>query len=149
MSQGTFIAELQAREAIEQLLIAFAQAQDHKTFDAMESLVTADVEADFRDNGVVVGKDNLISLQRQFLGGVGPTQHLLGNFRIKIAGSTATSICCVRAIHAAQVDGREITVDLWGEYHDSLLLTDQGWRIRRRVHLFHNSSDYKQISEPS
>lgn len=65
-------------------------------------------------------------MRKSFLGGCGPTQHLLGNFRITVDGNSAESACYVQAAH----EGKTYTT--WAEYRDTLERKDGGWKIIER-----------------
>ncbi len=79
----------------------------------------------------VIGRDNLARMFAKTLAAFTATSHHLSNVRIRFTGDgSAESTAYVYAWHLATADGRRI--DLWGRYHDRLVLTAVGWRIKNR-----------------
>jgi hypothetical protein len=69
---------------------------------------------------------------RSMLGGCGPSQHLMGNFRISINGDLANCACYVQAAHAGRNENEEKTYEVWAEYRDKLERKESGWKIVER-----------------
>jgi hypothetical protein len=122
------------RDAIVELLAEAAWIFDHKQWDRIGEVFTSDTEA-YEQQGIEALTANTI----RYLGGCGPTQHLIGNHRVQVDGHTATVISYVRAFHLAAGVGRMDRArpdqfwDFLGEYRDTLVRTPDGWRISRRV----------------
>jgi 3-phenylpropionate/cinnamic acid dioxygenase small subunit len=68
-----------------------------------------------------------------FLGGLEASQHILTNFVIELEGDEASSSCYLHAQHYMpdQRTGGN-TLEIGGTYHDKLVRTEAGWRIRER-----------------
>lgn len=122
------------RDLILELLADAAWIFDHKQWDRMGEVFTPDTEA-YGQQGIEALTANTV----RYLGGCGPTQHLIGNHRVRIDGDTATVVSYVRAFHLSpDVDRMERARpdqfwDFLGEYHDTLVRAADGWRISRRV----------------
>lgn len=122
------------RQAIVDVLIEAAWIFDHKQWERMAQVFTPDAVA-FGRSGLAAITANTI----RYLDGCGPTQHLLGNHRVRIDGDRASVTSYVRACHASSaVDptARAAPGQYWdflGEYHDTLVRTPDGWRIASRV----------------
>jgi hypothetical protein len=81
----------------------------------------------------VTGIDALVrDVLRPHLGGCGPSQHLLGNYDIRVDGDVATSQTKIRAFHQGAGDQFPKTFESIGVYHDQLLRTGEGWRLSKR-----------------
>ncbi|TAM90505.1 MAG: nuclear transport factor 2 family protein [Jatrophihabitans sp.] len=121
------------REEIIDLIFTAAEVFDTKAWDRMAEVFTADAVAYGR-----CGLAEITANTVRYLDGCGPTQHLVGNCRIRVDGDTATAVSYVRAFHlAAGADpfGRAQPPDYWdflGEYTDTLRRTSSGWRIAIR-----------------
>ncbi len=70
---------------------------------------------------------------RRYLGGCGPSQHLLGNYDIAVDGDRATSHTKVRAWHLGAAGHEGATFESIGVYHDRWVRTPDGWRLSERV----------------
>ncbi|MGY2875891.1 3-phenylpropionate/cinnamic acid dioxygenase small subunit [Marmoricola sp. URHA0025 HA25] len=115
------------REQIVEALAAVAAALDSRDWDALRGWFTHDTHA-----YGVRGQDALVEQIQAHLGGVGPTQHLLGNHRVAVDGDSARSRTYGRVHHvgAGPMDGS--SYECMGEYDDQWVRTDAGWRISRR-----------------
>jgi len=114
------------------VLDRYAECLDTRDWQGLADVFTADVDMDF---GVWRARnlDDVRSNIRSFLDGCGPSQHLLGNYRIVLAGDSATSRCYCRVMHHGKGEHAGKTFESWIEYRDELVRTPQGWRSRRRV----------------
>ena len=108
-------------------LATVAAAIDGRDWDTIRARFTPDTVA-YGARGI----EALIAQFEAFLGGVGPTQHLLGNHRISVDGDTALSRSYGRIHHvgAGPMDGA--FYECLGEYDDHWVRTDAGWQISRR-----------------
>jgi hypothetical protein len=70
---------------------------------------------------------------RGYLDGCGPTQHLLGNYRVELDGERATSRVYVRAFHIGIGAARGRTYEMGGEYRDRLERREGRWLSVGRV----------------
>ena len=123
--------DLLDRVAIVEVLDRYATALDRRDWALLDDVFTADARVSFAA-GEVIGSAAIVAAIRAFLDGCGPTQHLLGNYRVRILGDSAESACYARAIHvdAAGQGGRTYEVGI--EYRDLLERTGAGWRIAAR-----------------
>ena len=79
------------------------------------------------------GRDQIVDAIRSFLGGCGPSQHLLGNYQISIDGDPAQSSTKARVIHVGSGERADLTpYEAIGVYRDRHLRTADGWRIIER-----------------
>jgi 3-phenylpropionate/cinnamic acid dioxygenase small subunit len=128
--------------AIEQILIRYALACDRRDWQLMNDVFLPDVVANYGGEYRIQGRDKVVGMIRSLLDGCGPTQHLLGNFRIVVEGDTASCECYVRAAHAGRGEQASLTYEVWAEYRDTLRRTDEGWRIsERKMVVFHQTGD--------
>ena len=115
------------RQQIIEALAEVAAALDSRDWDALRRWFTPDTHA-----YGVRGHEALVEQLQAHLGGVGPTQHLLGNHRVSVDGDTASSLSYARVHHvgAGPMDGS--SYECMGEYDDQWIRTGDGWQITRR-----------------
>ena len=104
-----------------------------RDWDRLCEVFTDDVHMDFaawKADGLDAVRDNI----RPYLDGCGPSQHLLGNYRIDFTGDdTATSACYIRVMHHGKGEHEGKHYEMCGEYRDELVRTPEGWRSRKRI----------------
>jgi SnoaL-like protein len=115
------------REQIVEALGAVAAALDSRDWDEVRRWFTPDTHA-----YGVVGHDALVEQLQAHLGGVGPTQHLLGNHRVSVDTDTARSLTYGRVHHVGTGPMDGSSYECMGEYDDHWTRTGEGWRISRR-----------------
>ena len=126
--------------AVEQILIRYALACDTRNWSLLDEVFLPDVVANYGGEYRLAGRDKVVGMIKSLLGGCGPTQHLLGNFRVTIEDDVATCACYVRAAHAGRGEHASQTYEVWAEYRDALVRTADGWRIsERKMAVFHES----------
>lgn len=125
------LEQLLLERDIGRVLIRYARMCDERDWAALDDIFSDDASADYggwqlRDRAAI------LSMLRRHLDGCGPTQHLLGNLEVTVAGETVTSRVAVRAAHRGADDLVQETYDCLGEYQDRWTLTPNGWRIAHR-----------------
>lgn len=118
------------QKAIVDVVVRCAAAFDLRDWNALEEVFTADASAYGVD-----GRDAIVRFVRGFLGGCGPSQHLLGNHHVILEGDggrSAKSVCKARVMHIGAGDNSHLSYECFGNYWDELVLTDSGWRIAHR-----------------
>jgi len=108
----------------------YGQACDRRDWALFDAVFTADAVTEYGGE-VVAGRHERVASIRSHLGGCGPTQHLLGNYRSSVEGEEAEASCYVRAFHIG-ADHPELHYEMFGSYHDRLRRTADGWRISHR-----------------
>ncbi|WP_067440183.1 nuclear transport factor 2 family protein [Nocardioides jensenii] len=91
--------------------------------------------ATFTEDAVGYGKtgpDAIVAQVRAHLGGVGPTQHLLGNHRVTVDGDEARSLTYARVHHVGAGPMEGEFFECLGEYDDRWRRTPDGWKLHRR-----------------
>lgn len=139
------------REQIIETLADFARATDAR------DLVT--LQAMLHPEGTAYGETTIDAVMRSFrdnLGGVGPTQHLLGNHRITfVDDDTARAYTYARIMHVGAGPMAGKTLELFGEYDDLVVRSSDdhpagtgpgsgtGWLLkRRRLEIHHAIGDW-------
>jgi len=119
------------RFAIIAVLDRYSECLDQRDWEGLGEVFTEDVVMDF---GAWKGTtlDEVRNNIRSFLGGCGPSQHLLGNYRIELDGDRASSRCYCRVMHMGKDEHEGKTYESWIEYADELIRTPRGWRSRER-----------------
>jgi len=121
--------EAQDRAEVLDVLNRYGEACDQRDWSMFDQVFTRDATADY---GVskLAGRDAIVQLIRNALGGCGPTQHLLGNHTVRLDADEAHASCKVRAFHQGAGDRSADTYELLGTYHHDLVRTGDGWRTR-------------------
>jgi hypothetical protein len=79
------------------------------------------------------GRPAIVTSIRGFLGGCGPSQHLLGNYEIRVDGDQAEAAMKARVIHVGAGQRAGLApYEAIGVYRDRLVRTSEGWRIIHR-----------------
>ena len=120
------------RFAIIAALDRYAECLDTRDWPGLAEVFTDEVEMDFGLWGAT-SLDEVRTRIRSFLGGCGPSQHLLGNYRIELDGDRASSKCYCRVMHMGKGEHEGKTYETWIEYEDEWVRTGEGWRSARRV----------------
>lgn len=116
---------------IARVLDRYADALDTRRWELLSEVFVPEVEFDFGE-WTVASREEAVSIIRGYLEGCGPTQHLLGNYRIDVNGDAARSRVYVRAFHVGIGEATGKTYEMGGEYRDELRRTPEGWRSHRR-----------------
>jgi hypothetical protein len=119
-------------EAITGVLVRYATAIDTKDWPLLRSCFIGDVVADYGDIGTWRGIDDLVGFMDAAHAGMGPTQHLLSNYRIDVDGDLASSVTYVHAVTVLARDPDD-WIDTIGVYEDRLVRAEDGWRIAGRT----------------
>lgn len=117
---------------IQSVLNLYATALDARDWAALDGVFTADASANYGELGEFRGRQAIVDLVSHVLNQCGPTQHLLGNYRIAVDGDSATAACYLQAIHVGLGAHQGKLMTVWGEYRDRLVKTADGWRIVHR-----------------
>jgi hypothetical protein len=129
------------RFAIIAVLDRYSECLDTRNWAGLSDVFTEDVDMDF---GVwkATSLDEVRQNIRSFLDGCGPSQHLLGNYRIELDGDRASSRCYCRVMHFGKGEHEGKTFESWIEYADELVRTQKGWRsCKRSAHAQMNQGD--------
>lgn len=126
------MSEADDRFEIIAVLDRYAECLDTRDWRGLADVFTDDVEIDFGmwRSGTL---DEARSRIGSFLNGCGPSQHLLGNYRIKLLGESATSRCYCHVMHFGKNEHEGKTYETWIEYADELVRTPDGWRCKKRI----------------
>jgi len=134
MNDQEFMKYLRDKEEIINLILKYATALDSRNWSLLDELFTHDVTTDY--GGVQrSGVDAIKAMIVSHLGGCGPSQHLFSNFRVEVSGNKASAKFYGRVMHAGTNDQKDSLFDVWCEYQDELIRTENGWRtsFRRQV----------------
>jgi ketosteroid isomerase-like protein len=115
------------RTALVELLADFAAATDARDWATIAALLT--------DDSVAYGAHGpaaVVARMQDHLGGVGPSQHLLGNHRVVVDGDTARTRTYGRVHHIGAGPMAGSSYECLGDYDDHWRRTASGWRLARR-----------------
>jgi len=114
------------------VLDRYSECLDTRDWDRLEEVFTDDIDMDFGEWSKQ-GRAAVVATIRSYLDGCGPSQHLLGNYRIELDGDHASSKCYCRVMHFGKGEHEGKTYETWIEYSDELIRTEVGWRSRKRL----------------
>lgn len=115
------------RTALVELLADFAAATDARDWETIAALLTADAVAYGAH-----GPEAVVARMQAHLGGVGPTQHLLGNHRVDVDGHRARTRTYGRVYHVGAGPMAGSFYECLGEYDSRWVRTPAGWRMTHR-----------------
>ena len=144
------MSNLQVQEdrwQIQQLLCRWCEAVQSQDWDAIHQV--------FREDTIcVVNGIEYVGVETLIAGGkanmtrktIAKTQLNVSNFRIQVEGDQASCTTNHYVVHSGAGDFAGQLFSMWGEYRDSLLRTDQGWRIARRDYTtFFTEGDHRMV----
>ena len=103
------------------------KAIDARDWDTIRATFTVDATG-YGATGV----DAILAKMQAHLGGVGPTQHLLGSHRVEVRGDEARTLAYARVYHVGAGPMAGSFFECMGEYDDQWVRMSDGWRLRRR-----------------
>lgn len=115
------------RTTLVESLYAMQTAIDERDWDR--------IEATFLPDSIgygATGRDNVLEKMKHYLGGVGPTQHLLGNPVVEIDGETGRTRCYARVYHVGAGGAEGDFFECMGEYDDQWRRVSGRWRLVHR-----------------
>ena len=142
------IEELLHKQAIESVLIQYALACDSRDWLLLDQVFHPEVNVNYGHEFTLHNRDQVVTMIKSMLGGCGPTQHLLGNFKITVNGNQASCHCYVRAAHTGAGDKGELFYEVWAEYKDHLTLVDGQWLIDLREMVVHKEIGTREVLAP-
>jgi len=113
--------------SVVEVVVGVAAAFDRRDWAALDELF-----ADDATGYGVSGRDEVVRFVRRFLGGCGPSQHLLGNHQVEVDGDRARSVCKARVLHVGAGERSHLTYECFGDYRDELVRGGSGWMISGR-----------------
>ena len=142
--------EIRDRESIQDVLVAYATAMDTRDWKSLDRIFSKSARAVYGSDPsfqfVCEDRNEIRALCEANLGGCGPTQHLLANFRILVEQDRAQSVCSVQAGHFGVDQYAESRYEMRGEYRDHLERDKSGWRIvKRHLHVIHEFGDRDHV----
>ncbi len=116
---------------LHRVVCRYARLCDERDWAAIGDVFSENASADYGGRHLS-DPPAIVAMLSTHLDGCGPTQHLLGNLVVEVAGDVVSSRVSVRAAHLGAGELHEQTYDCMGEYHDRWTRTDRGWRIVHR-----------------
>lgn len=124
----------------------------HRLQRAIDAKDWAGIRAVFSDDGCGYGAADLdatLATMQAHLGGVGPTQHLLGNEHVEVDEDRATTRAYARVHHVGAGPKEGAFVECLGEYTDRWVRSDAGWRLSHRVFAVHHWIGDQAVLRPA
>jgi hypothetical protein len=141
--------EWRDRVAVIDILDAYAEAIDRRRFSDLETLFTEDIAFDYGPDWQIVGRREAIDRIADSLAHCGRTQHLLGNYRVKLDGDVATSGCYMRAFHVGIGVAEGKTYEMAGHCRDAFVCHDGVWKMSSRVGRMIFETGSRQVLNPA
>ena len=127
------VASLLEHQNIKDLEIRYAVAIDSKNWPLLQSCFASDGMVDYGPEiGQHVGPDAIVAVVRGILENLDATQHLTGNYQIRVDGDEAFCVSYLHAQHYLTEAAAGLTFTLGGIYRDTLARTADGWKIKLR-----------------
>lgn len=133
--------------AILATLARYSTALDTRDWPLLDEVFTDDLVYDAGE-WTTRSRTEYLARLRPYLEGCGPTQHLLGNYRVEIVGDEARSAVYVRAFHRGTRELSDTVYEMMGEYRDVLVRTAAGWRSRHRTLRLHAELGTRAVLRP-
>lgn len=125
--------ECAERQALVDVLVRYANCLDDRDWDGLREVFAEDAVGDY-GGFVAEGRAALVTSIASYLEGTGPSQHLLGNFEVKVDDDRAWTRCRARLMYLGAGDRRGLTpYETLGTYADEFRRTSDGWRVVRRL----------------
>lgn len=119
---------------ITDVLYRYATALDTRNRELLNDVFLEDAVFEIGAGvGHFEGAGAIADVVMLYLGGLEASQHIITNPVVELDGDSATSHCYLHAQHYLpdQRTGGN-TLEIGGTYHDKLVRTAAGWRIRER-----------------
>lgn len=137
MNETVKAGNTQAEWAIIKILNRYGIAMDTRRWDLFDTIFTSDVELEYPRAGwrdLATFKTDFALAHERF----DATQHAMMNHLVEVDGDTASAFtyCAWRLICRGTTDDDVLgnnSVEGTAWYDDSLILTADGWRIKRRA----------------
>jgi hypothetical protein len=143
--------DLADRIEIDDLLTRYATGIDRKEWDLWETCFTGDAHIDYSAFGGTKG--NVKEVRKwleETMAGFPMTQHLVVNREILIDGDAATARSAFyNPMGVPGGDGPDRLFFCGGYYHDKLVRTAEGWRIRERIEEFGYNTMTQRVLQPA
>ena len=120
-------------DAVARAEVLEAQARLASAIDARDWVTIAAMLTPESASYGAVGREAVVERMRAFLGGVGPTQHLLGNQRVTRAEDGSARVLAYGRIHHVGAGAMAGSFyECLGEYDDTWVHTPGGWLLAAR-----------------
>jgi SnoaL-like domain len=126
------LARLLDRQEIIDLTVAYCYILDDRQYEQLREVFTPDAKVDY-GSAVCEGVTAIIEKVRGSIHMVDATQHIVSSHRVTLDGDTASSSCQLYSQHVRKGTPEGELYTIGGRYHDELVRTPEGWRIRSRV----------------
>ena len=129
------VQELSDVREIIDVMIQYTTGLDTRNWDMLADSMAPDGQADFGNLagvGILDSPQALVDLCRKSLQDLRATQHLQGNFMVRVNGDKAEASCYLQANHFQEGLPGGDTFVVWGKYRDDFVRTDNGWKIKKR-----------------
>jgi hypothetical protein len=129
------VQELRDVQEIVDVMNQYTTALDTRNWEMLEATMAPDGSADFGNLagvGVLESPQALVELCRNSLQDLRATQHLQGNYAVRVDGDTAKASCYLQASHFQEgLPGGDNFI-VWAKYRDDFVRTPNGWKIKKR-----------------
>ena len=111
----------------------YAMAVDSHRYAMFEQVFTHDIRCDFGGGAAFTDRAQLMSVFADIHAVFDATQHMTSGHAIKVQGEKAKCLSYVSGRFRRAIEGEHCMFESTGWYDDSLVQTDEGWRIKERT----------------
>ncbi len=129
------IQEISDRLEIQDLLTRYCSIIDEQRFDDLRTIFTPDAQIDYSSSGGAKGTlDEIIQFLKDVMVLFSSTQHMISNIDLKLDGDTASCRCIGHnPMVWKEVPEGDDDLSFYGYWYvDTLMRTNDGWRIKTR-----------------
>jgi SnoaL-like domain len=125
------LQEISDRMEIQDLMVAYCYAIDHRDYDALDHVFTADAIIDYSEMvGVKGDLPTIKAFLREGLAPISACQHIISTSQIKVDGDRASGRTICTNPMVVREGQHFLMFGLW--YRDEFVRTEAGWRISSR-----------------
>jgi 3-phenylpropionate/cinnamic acid dioxygenase small subunit len=132
-TEAQALRDILDRDAVTSVCVRYATALDTRDWELLRSCFTPDAKGDYGGIGALDGYEDFERVCRRALEPLAASQHLLGNFAVRVAGDEASATCYFQAQHVKPGTAGGDTYIVAGTYSDRHVRTADGWRIAHRT----------------
>lgn len=120
---------IEARLAVYDLFVLYADALDYRRWELLEEVFSADVTSAWPMGEVLEGREQMVELIQRHFAEIGPTHHLMGNFSARSDGEEILASVRIRAYHSGAGERADLFEESLGSFDARARPTADGWRF--------------------
>jgi ketosteroid isomerase-like protein len=130
MNTDAAVAALLERQAIEDVLYAYAARIDMRDHEGVRETFTDDIVAEYGNNGSLQGADEVIRYIHEFTEEALWEHHFINVYQVDVEGDVAKALI-YHTSHQMFSSAPGMVHRIVGRYHNELRRTPDGWKISK------------------